>query len=286
MEAKTILENRFFRIGIGILVVLGLIAAIWFLAPSFDVSGGTLPPVNSPIELPGKPSFQFTIGLLELGLAGLFVFSLLESSARRDPFLLDFFSSWIVVGLLVVGQLYGHDTPLFYSILGACVLGMVISTFFNPAQEASREWWDRIDTTHWYVAGSALIFLYLIGSSAVPYPAYVPILAPILTTIFAAGKEFFRQPKASLLAVGLGLIPAYLQDIAWVFGILAVEVMIAAFAAKQGWITVRKTDESVNIGGRSLTFSLAWDLVLFYVIEVALVGYLFYHNYPVLIIGQ
>jgi hypothetical protein len=270
-----------------IVALLIVIVALKFFGPAVAFSPINLSiPASQSVRVVAPPAIQIFVGILELGMMGLVLFSLFESTARRDPFLLDFFSCWIMVALLVFGQIYGHETQLFSVFLGAAGLGMLISTFYNPSDEASREWWDRFDTTHWYVASVALIILKLMGSAAIPYPEYVPIIVPIVVTIVGAGKEFFRQAGFSLLALTLGLIPAYMHTLGWIAGMLAVIVIIAALTMKVGWVTARKTDQSVSLGGRSVTFFLAWDLVIFYVVEVTLVGYLLYGNYPLITIGQ
>lgn len=229
---------------------------------------------------------HLTIPMLSLGLGLLFLFSLLESTARHDPLLLDFFAPWILVAILVAGQVLGHDSPWFWLPLGAALFAMVIATFYNPSEEGEEGWWNRIDTTNWYVAGVALIFIYLMNSEALPYPSYLPIVMPILVAAVAMGKEIFRQPIFSLIAIAIGIVPAITQNIIWIAIGLAIEVTVAAIGARQGWITARGTQHTIGIGGRNLEFIMSWDLVLFYVIEVVLIGFALYKNYPIFTIGK
>jgi hypothetical protein len=227
------------------------------------------------------------INLLGLGIVALIIVGLLESAARGDPILLDFFASWGMVALFVIGQIY-HDysTWTWGVFFGVGMLGMIIATVWNPSEENEPKWWNRIDTTHWYVVGLALIFIYLMRSTAIPYPTYIPIIVPILVTIIGIGKEIFRQVIFSLAAIAIGIVPAVLQTPAWLAGGLAAEVIIAAAAAHQGWITTRGTAHPINIGGREFRLFLDWDVVLFYIAEVVLIGYFLYGNYALLTIRR
>jgi hypothetical protein len=244
-------------------------------------SGRTITPPA--INLQGDAYLE--IPLLGLGLAFLFLFSLLETTARHDPLLLDFLAAWGTVAILVAGELYGHDAPIFWFFLGMAFLGMVIGTFFNPIQETESKWWDRIDTTHWYVAGIALIFIYMMNSETIPYPSYIPIVVPIIVAAIGIGKEFFRETVFSLIAFAVGIVPAVTQSMTWIAIGFAVTFFLAAIGAKQGWTQARGTTHSISIGNLNLEFVMAWDLVLFYLIELVLIGFAIYQNYAVFTIG-
>ena len=225
------------------------------------------------------------IPLISLGLAFLFLFSLLETTARHDPLLLDFFAAWGTVAILVFGQLYGHDSPMFWFTLGVAFLAMVIGTIYNSGAKAKAKWWDRIDTTHWYVAGVALIFIYMMNSGTIPYPTYLPIVVPILITVIGIGKEFFRETVFGLVAIAVGIVPAITQSMFWITVGFAVTFFLAAIGAKLGWTQARGTTHSISIGNLKLEFVMAWDLVLFYLIEVVLIGFAIYGNRIVFAIG-
>jgi hypothetical protein len=268
----------------------GGIKKYWWILVILAVAGGafayfkTSHAIKPPtITLQGDAYLE--IPLIGLGLAFLFLFSLLETTARHDPLLMDFFAAWGTVAILVTGQLFGHNSPGFWFALGGAFLAMVIGTFYNPSQETEDAWWNRIDTTHWYVAGVALIFIYLMNSSAVPYPAYLPILVPVVIALIGIGKEFFRQAVFSLIAFAVGIVPAITQSVAWISVGFAVTFFLAVVGAKQGWVTARGTPHSISIGKLNLEFIMAWDLVLFYMIEVVLIGYAIYHNFAVFTIG-
>ncbi len=219
------------------------------------------------------------IKLVTIGFIALLIFSLLESQAQGDPVLLDFFAAWGVTALLVVGQLYGHDNPLFWVLLGFGIGALVIGIIWNPSEENETKLINKIDTTHLYVLGWALIFLRFMKSSVFPYPDYVPVIIPILLIVVGMGKEIFRQVGFSLIVIGVLLIPAFIQTpVALSLG-LAGAVAAAAIAAGQGWVTVRGSSKKLGIGGRELSVIIAWDIVLFYVAEVVFIGYLIYGNY-------
>jgi len=236
-------------------------------------------------ELSLDGNVRLEIPLVSIGLGLLFVFSLLETTARGDPLLLDFFAAWGLTAILVIGQIFGHESNGFWFALGGAFLTMFVGTFFNPGQETENEWWNRIDTTHWYVAGVALIFIYLMGSKTIPYPTYLPIVVPIIIATIAIGKEFFRQSVFSLVAFAVGIVPAITQNLTWISLGFAVTFFLAAIGAKQGWITARGTNHTISIGKLNLKFIMAWDLVLFYLIEVVLIGFAIHQNYVVFTIG-
>lgn len=311
-EEKPTLRDRlaglpWMWIGIGILVLALIVAAIWFFGGSSS-AGPSAPTIQLPqsqpdITQPGPDSTQpqlniqptgreslkglnWKLNLVNLGLIALIIFSLLESIASGDTLLIDFFSSWGVFSVLVYGGMYGTESHMFWFLVGAGVLGMIISTFWNPTEENEPKWWNRIDTTHWYVLGLALIFIYNMKSPTIPYPSYLPIVVPILIVVIGAGKEIFRQVIYSLVAIAIGIAPAVLQTGTALLIGLSVEVVIAAFGARQGWITSRGSGHEVNIGGRKFKLYLAWDVVLFYVAEVVLIGYALYGNYVVLTITR
>jgi len=249
----------------------------------FATRGWTAEPIA--IQSEGPNGMSVVISLLHVGLLSLLILSLVESADRNDPLLLDFFSPWATVIILVLGQVYGIGW-WFWFLLGASLLAMVIGTFYNPAEEDDPSPLNRIDTTNWFVAGVALWFIYLLKSSAIPYPTYLPIMVPVLVTAIGAAKEFFRQPLISLIVVAIGLAPAFMQTPAWLLGGLTVAVIFAAVGAQQGWVTSRSVQHGIGIGGRRLEFFLAWDFVLFYVAEVVLIGYALYQNYTIWAIGR
>jgi len=288
-------NRRWIVIAVVALVVIAICAAVLFV-----ISGGK-DAGTAPIEAPGiltpslplsvetsAPSLalNLSVNLLGLGLVGLFVFSLLECEAQGDNLMLDFFAAWGLVLLFVLGQIYGFTgNQLFAGLIGVGIAGMFIATFLNPTQESEPAWFNRVDTTHWYVLGLALIFIYLMRSASVPYPTYIPIIAPITVTILALSKEFFRQTQFSLMATAVGFVCALLQE-GWLALGLAVVLVIAILANKQGWATTRGTSHNLSLGGRTLRVFIAWDVVLFYIAEVVLVGYALYGNYAVLVITR
>jgi len=262
----------------------------WWVLVILAVAGGAFAYFRSgrtfePPAITLQGDTYLEIPLLGLGLAFLLLFSLLETTARHDPLLLDFLAAWGMVAILTFGQLYGHDFPIFWIALGAALFAMVLGTFFNPIQEGESRWWNRIDTTHWYVAGVALIFIHMMDSKSIPYPTFLPIIVPIVITIIGIGKEFFRETVFSLIAFAVGIVPAVTQSVTWIAVGFAVTFFLAAIAAKKGWVTTRGTTHSISIGGLDLEFVIAWDLVLFYLIEVVLIGFAVYQNYAVFTIG-
>jgi hypothetical protein len=260
-----------------VFVILALVGG----AVAYFGTGHTVKPPT--ISLRGNTHLE--IPLLSLGLFFLFIFSLLETNAWHDPLLLDFFAAWFLVAILVFGQLFGHDSPGFWITLGAVLFAMVIGTIYNPNAKAKAKWWNRIDTTHWYVAGVALIFIYLMHSQTISYPSYLPIVVPILIAVIGIGKEFFRQTALSLIAFAVGIIPAVTQNVFWIVIGFIITMSMAAIGAQKGWIAPRGTSHTIPIG-KHKEFIVAWDLALFYLIEVVLIGYAIYHNYPVFAIGK
>jgi len=257
-------------------VVLAVVAVVAFFIYQ---NGGIKVPTSVSVQGPGNINIQVT--LLSFALGCLFVLSLLESASRHDPLLLDFIGPWVLVAILVAGQLLGHQADWFKYSVGAALLAMVIGTFWNPAEEDESEIWNRIDLTNWYVGGIALIFIQKMGSTAVPYPEYLPITIPVVVSVIAIGKEFFRQPVFSLITLAIAIIPGVTQQATWISAGFAIEMLIAVFGAKKGWVNVRNSQHSISIGGRSFDLLIAWDLILFYLIVVVLIGLAIYGNYTI-----
>ena len=312
-DRRKLFSNKWMTIGTGvILIIVILVVAILLFGnsnpgttyyaatqvpqstpivqsiPTTSAPAWVAPPITiQPTTSTSLHGLNLKINLLSLGFVALILFSLLESVARGDFILLDFFATWGLVALFEFGQIYhNYSTWTWGVFFGVGMLGMIIATIWNPSEENEPKWWNRIDTTHWYVVGLALIIIYLMRSTAIPYPTYIPIIIPILATIVGIGKEIFRQVMFSLLAIAIGIVPAVLQTpVALALG-LAAEVIIAAAAAHQGWITTRGTAHPINIGGREFQLFLDWDVVLFYIAEVVLIGYALYGNYVLLAIRR
>lgn len=297
-RGREFIEEKWKIIAGVVLALIILIVVIWFVSnwtptPPSVVSvqspqfSNPLIPI-APVQTVGLPKPHLLIRSIDLWLVILTILALFEGVSRGEVIPVDFLSPLALVGTLIAGQFYGHDASAswFWFMLGASMLGMVISTFYNPSEEGSVHWWDKYDTTHWYVAAVVLIFINW-GHPEI-YPAYLPLIVPILVAIVAIGKEYFRQLAFSLIATVVGIYPALVQNVAWISVVFAVEVLLAVFAHQQGWVTVRQTPVKLQIpanvpvlGGRGLTLIIAWDLVLFYIIEVAVIGYLLYGNYPI-----
>lgn len=273
---------------IGAILLLALVGGyLYFSAngvPNFS-AGGT----GRALVFPGMPGVKVVVTLALVALVIDCVLGLVEAQNREDPFWLDWWIPYAVVGVLVYGQLFGFNTMVWGLAMGVAGASLFFATIWNPSDQEDPQILDRIDTTAIFRTCFILGILFLAKWSAVPFPTFIPLIVVIVIGALAIFKELMRTPKFALLVILLGIAAAVFYNPLWIFGTLAASVVMAAFGAHQGWIpgaSQKRTEVTVPpIMGRKLKLILAWDVVLCWFAVFILTAIILYHNPVLMIIG-
>lgn len=273
---------------IGLVLILVLVGGyVYFQVfgmPNFSAGMG-----DKALTFPGMPGVHIAATLATLALIGGGILGLIEAQSREDPFLLDWWIPYVVVGLLVYGQLFGTLVGWWWFFTGFAVCGLLAATVWNPSDQEDVELLDRIDTTAVFNTCFILIILFLAKWAVLPYPAFIPIVLVMIVGALAIFKELLRTPKFALLVIAMGIAAAVFYNPLWVFGTLTTAVVMAAVGAHQGWIpgaSQKRTEVPVPpIMGRKLKLILAWDVVLCWFAVFIITAIIIYNNPVILTIG-
>lgn len=270
--------------GVGLLVV-GFFYFDTFGMPNFSAGMG-----GKALTFPGMPGLTLTITLATIALAVDCLLGLAEAQNREDPGLLDWWIPYVVVGVLVYGQLKGFNTMWWGLAIGVALTSLSFATLWNPSDQEDQNLLDRIDTTAIFRTCFILGLLYLGKWASVPYPVFIPPIFVLVIGALAIFKELMRTPKFTLLVIAMGVVAAVFYNPLVVFGTLAASVIMAAFGAHQGWIpgaSQKRTEVSIPpIMGRKLKLILAWDVVIAWFAVFIVTAIVLYANPVILIIGE
>lgn len=273
---------------IGVVAIL-LLAGGYYYFQTFGVPNFSAGMSDKALTFPGMPGLQLVITLATIALAVDLVLGLVEAQNREDPGLLDWWIPYVVVGVLVYGQLYGTAVGWWWFVAGLAVASLFWATIWNPSDQEDPQLLDRIDTTAIFRTCFVLGILFLAKWAILPYPTFIPLVVVIVVGSLAIFKEIMRTPKFALLVIAMGIAAAIFYNPLWIFGTLAASVVMAAFGAHQGWIpgaSQKRIEVTVPpIMGRKLKLILAWDVVLCWFAVFILTAIVLRNNPVMLIIG-
>lgn len=277
-------ENWWIGAVIFVLLIGGFLYFQSFGVPSFEAGAG-----NRAMTFPGMPGIHIVVTLATIALVVDCVLGLVEAQNREDPGWLDWWIPYVVVGVLVYGQLFGFNTMLWGLAAGAAGMALIFASLWNPSDQEDPQILDRIDTTAVFRTCFILGILYLAKWAILPYPAFVPLIIVLIIGVLAIFKEIMRTPKFALLVILMGVIAAVIYNPLAIFGTLAASVVMAAWGAHQGWIpgasAQRHTEIPINIMGRKAKLILAWDVVICWFAVFILTAIVIYTNPVIMIIG-
>src|SRR3989344_4022429 len=141
------------------------------------------------LAFPGMPGVQIAVTLANLALIINCVLGLTEAQNREDPAWLDWWIPYVVVGVLVYGQLNGFNTMWWGLAIGVALTSLGFATGWNPSDQEDPQLLDRIDTTAIFSTCFILGVLYLAKWAILPYPAFVPPIVVLVVGTLAIAKE-------------------------------------------------------------------------------------------------
>lgn len=273
---------------LGLIGVLILVGGFYYFQtfgmPDFSAGVG-----GKALTFPGMPGLRLAITLATIALVIDGVLGLVEAQNREDPGLLDWWIPYVVVGVLVYGQLYGTAVGWWWFVAGVALTSLFWATIWNPSDQEDPQLLDRIDTTAIFRTGFTLGILFLAKWAVLPYPAFIPPIFVLVIGALAIFKELMRTPKFALLVVLMGLAAAVFYNPLVIFGTLAAAVIMAALGAHQGWIpgaSQKRTEVTVPpIMGRKLKLIIAWDVVLCWFAVFIMTAIILYSNPVIAVIG-
>lgn len=275
---------------IGVIAILVLAGGFYYLR-AFGMPGFSANEIGGrALAFPGMPGVQIVITLATIALIINCVLGLTEAQNREDPAWLDWWIPYVVVGVLVYGQLNGFNTMWWGLAIGVALTSLGFATVWNPSDQEDPQLLDRIDTTAIFSTCFILGVLYLAKWAILPYPAFVPPIVVLVVGTLAIAKEVMRTPKFALLVVALGVAAAVFYNPLVVFSTLAASVIMAALGAHQGWIPGASAQRHAEITvppimGRKLKLIMAWDIVLCWFAVFIVTAIVLYSNPVILIIG-
>ncbi|MFZ2202627.1 MAG: hypothetical protein WAV56_04535, partial [Microgenomates group bacterium] len=220
---------------IGLLGILVLVGGFYYFQ-TFGVPSFSIGNVGRALMFPGMPGVHIVITLATIALIIDCVLGLTEAQNREDPALLDWWIPYVVVGVLVYGQLYGTTVGWWWFVAGLAVASLFYATIWNPSDQEDANILDRIDTTAIFRTCFILGITFLAKWTILPYPVFIPPIFVLVIGALAIFKELMRTPKFALLVVLMGVAAAVFYNPLVVFGTLATAVVMAALGASQGWI--------------------------------------------------
>ncbi len=273
---------------LGLLGILILAGGFYYFrtfgVPNFSAGAG-----GKVLTFPGMPGLQLVITLATIALIIDCVLGLTEAQNREDPALLDWWIPYVVVGVLVYGQIYGTAVGWWWFVAGLAVASLFYATIWNPSDQEDANILDRIDTTAIFRTCFILGITFLAKWTILPYPVFIPPIFVLVIGALAIFKELMRTPKFALLVVLMGVAAAVFYNPLVIFGTLAASVVMAAVGAHQGWIpgaSQKRTEVSVPpIMGRKLKLIIAWDVVIAWFAVFIITAIVLYSNPIVMKIG-
>lgn len=251
-------------------------------APNFTAGTGKA------LNFPGAPGLVLTITLATLAIVVDGVLGLVEAQDRKDPMFLDWWIPYVVVGVLVWGQLKGYNNMWWGLAAGAALASLVFATLWNPSDQDDPNLLDRIDATAIFRTAFILGMLHFAKWGSLPYPAFVPLIVVLLIGTLAIFKEAMRTPKFGLFVIALGVAAAVFYSPWWIAGTFAAAVVMANIATRQGWIPEggqRRTETETRVLGRKIKLLKAWDVVILWWATFILTSFILYGNHIIAVIG-